>query len=145
MAKKNSNGGANGESGASAEVLAADVAASDGKPAVEQSVTGDAEGIPPDAQITVPVASMSTDELKASWAGVRLEIVDLDRMTAQAKVSLRVFEQELCERYKKVADVQGVEAVATIEGHRLKVKARPAKHGGGLHFVDAPISAAIEL
>jgi hypothetical protein len=147
---KGNNGGSNGDGGTPAEASATET----------QSVA-DATPSPPNEQPTTPaelapvaveppqaepaVMAQTTDELKRAWAAERAEIEACERSLVFRRVGLRVVEQELCERAKRLADAQGAEPIVTIGGRRMKVKSRPAKHGGGLHFVDAPVNAAIDL
>lgn len=152
MAKPKNGVGGSGEGGAPAEAPTGYVTGPDGALASDlvmrttSSMPFDAPAeIPPDAQVTTGTAALSTDQLKAQWATLRTKIDDAEKDAAIARTALREFEQELCERFKKAADEKKVEAVVNIGGRRMKVKARQAKHGGGLCFVDAPINAAIEL
>lgn len=123
-------------------VPAVDTSTEDAIPPDQQEQSAPSESSDPKGK---PVASLSTDELKSSWASLRGEIDDIEARADDRRRALRVVEQELCERYKKVAEAQKVEPVVMIGGRRMKVKARQERVGGGLGFVDAPIRAAIEL
>lgn len=149
MAKRNGFGGSN-DSGSPAEMPAAEVQqppiAAETSTDRPMNVAGQhAEVIQPDQQAASGPASgisaLSTEALKMAWGQARSKIDDADN----ARAAIRPIEQELCERVKAIADAQKIEAVIVIGERRVKVKARPAKHGGGLHLVDAPINAAIEL
>lgn len=157
--KKDKGNGSNGNGGAPEEAHVEQASTTPAEQSTNEALTVDAspaDAIPPDPQTDgapdasptashPDVASLSTDELKSSWATTRDEIDALDHHVSLKRGALRIVEQELCERYKKVADAQRVEPVVMIGGRRMKVKARQARVGGGLGFVDAPIRAAIEL
>lgn len=137
--KKNNGGGSNGDGGAPAEAHVEPTLQTDATPA----------DIPPDAQADPAddappdFGAKSTEELKACWLNTKNAIEDFEARIAAHSRGLRLIEQELCARAKEAA--KGAEPIVMIGGRRLKVKARPARIGGGLGFVDAPVNAAIEL